>query len=335
MMGDADDPWFALPPKFQVRLSGFEIEKGVSIMTNRRQAAESSVPAVPAPQVAPPISESPKNVPQHPSSAAASASVENQRQQLSTQQQALRMLQSQASRNNAPTVNPPGDGRMPPMDPAVLQKMMAAARNGQIDLNNPALQQFKFFMLAQHQQQQRQQQMLQQSNAAASGAGAGNPTAMLNNGQQPNQGGNPPSNAQQKTPQHQAQPQTSVPNVDQMIQQAVQQQQIVQQQPGYGQGHNGSGLGNAASQQPAQQMQSQLQPQAPTPQQQNAAAQQHLQQQRQASQSQVQPPAQAQPELPKLTCLWTGNLVWRPLNSTNTGCECFSLARLCICKDCG
>ena len=138
----------------------------------------------------------------------------DQNKQALMHQQALRLLQAQAARAG-------GDASAgkPSFNPAVIQNIVTAAKNGQIDLNNPALQQFKHLIMLQ------QQQRLGQASMNPGAAAAANV-----NGIQGVYGA----------------------NVEQMIQAAVNAQSLVQQQPGYGQGHNGAGVGNNSTNPPAQ-----------------------------------------------------------------------------------
>lgn len=70
-----------------------------------------------------------------------------QRQQIA-HNTALRILQGQMARGlgNATGTNPSQ------VSPAVLQSLMVATKNGNVDLNNPALQQFKNLVMLQQQQ---------------------------------------------------------------------------------------------------------------------------------------------------------------------------------------
>ena len=75
-----------------------------------------------------------------------------QRQQLA-QNNALRILQAQMAR----TLGNPNGFNPAQLSPAVLQNLMVAAKNGNIDLSNPALQQFKNLLMLQQQQKLNQQ----------------------------------------------------------------------------------------------------------------------------------------------------------------------------------
>ena len=85
-----------------------------------------------------------------------------QRQQL-TQQNAIRIAQAQMSRNagNTSGVNPAQ------LSPGVIQKFLVAAKNGNVDLSNPALQQFKNLLMLQQQQKQVQVAINPAANSAA------------------------------------------------------------------------------------------------------------------------------------------------------------------------
>jgi hypothetical protein len=187
------------------------------------------------------------------------------------------MLQAQAVRTGSSSGPPIGPDGKPSLPPAVLQSLMMAAKNGNLDMNNPALQQFKHLMMLQ--QQQKANQASQVSGAPNTG-GQAIPTANAN------PSANQPVNPTRNTPTI---PIQGVPNMDQMIQQAVKQQQIVQQQPGYGQGHNGSGMGNNQQQPPAPvQVQQAAQQQQIAQQQQQLLLQQQQQQQQMLQQQQIQ-----------------------------------------------
>ena len=68
-------------------------------------------------------------------------------------QNAIRALQNQTSHasNNENRINPPE------ISPAVLQSLMVAAKNGNLDLGSPALKHMKNILMQQQQQQQQQQ----------------------------------------------------------------------------------------------------------------------------------------------------------------------------------
>ena len=202
-----------------------------------------------------------------------------QKQQLSLQQQALRLLHVQAARVNAnglPSVNVDSKTN----NHAIMQNIMAAARNGQLDMSNPAFQQFKNIVMLQQQQKAGQFAKGDMGNSAGMATGTANGDNSTNNG-----------------PGSISMP--NMPNMEQMMQQAVKTQHAVQQQPGYGQGHNGTGMGNGT-------VRSQAAPQQPP---------QHPLEKQQQQQSQAQiPPNPRQTSgtdqsiaPPKI---WTGDLTW-------------------------
>ena len=214
-----------------------------------------------------------------------------QKQQLSLQQQALRLLQVQAARASSGSGAQANiDNKVTPANnQALLQNLMTAARNGQLDMNNPAFQQFRHIIMLQQQQKGGQ--------VAKTEPGSAGPVINPNSGD---------SNGSAFM--------SNMPNVEQMIQQAVKSQQAVQQQPGYGQGHNGAGMGNgtmprnsSTSQQTTQQAQDQ---------------QQQSQQQQQMPPNPRQNSGTDQPIVPPK--IWTGDLTWP---AGNGGCECIE-ARL-------
>jgi len=100
-----------------------------------------------------------------------------QRPQL-TQQNALRLLQTQMSRSggNISGINPAQ------LSPAVIQNILVAAKNGNIDLGNPALQQFKNLLMLQ--QEQKQGQLSMNPGAAAAAAAMPGPVPMAPSGDQ-------------------------------------------------------------------------------------------------------------------------------------------------------
>lgn len=91
----------------------------------------------------------------------------NGQHQNTNQQNALRALQQQMARGlgNVNGINPAQ------LTPAVIQNLLVAAKNGNVDPNNPAMQQFKNLLMLQQQQKQAQIAM---NPGAAAAPGSGN-----------------------------------------------------------------------------------------------------------------------------------------------------------------
>lgn len=197
-----DELWFTPPPNTTLLLSGYTIEQAAAVSPPTGISTAGSTENLVTPS-------------SQPGDASTPSTLANQKQQMFMQQQALRLLQAQAGRQNAG-----GDakGGVPQLTPALIASLMTAAKNGQIDMNNPAFQQFKHLIMLQ--QQQKQSQMSANPSAAMAAAAASGTAGHLPPGITPS-------------------------NVEQMIQAAVKSQQLAQQAgQGFGQGHNGAGMGN-------------------------------------------------------------------------------------------
>lgn len=159
---------------------------------------------------------------------------------MSLQQQALRLLHVQAARNNPNGINLGNlDTKgISANSQTLMQNLAAAARNGQLDINNPAYQQLKTILMLSQQQKSGQVAKGDQGNPLM-------PATNATNGESSN--GGPGSAAM-----------PNMPNVEQMIQQAVKTQQAAQQQPGYGPGNGVLQRNPSSSQQIAEQQQPQL-----------------------------------------------------------------------------
>ena len=155
------DIWFELPAGFEARLSGLSVDAGKS-------PTPPIIPSSSQATVPPSPNQLSSSLPTDPSMMLPTGSQDLSKvSQLQAQAAALRLLQQEIRQSG---------GVQTPQQQMALRSLLAAKSGGGLDLNHPAMQQFKHLLMLQQQQRQGQLAM-NPAAAAAAGAAGGNPAA--------------------------------------------------------------------------------------------------------------------------------------------------------------